>query len=224
MNKDQWSRRDFLRNLAAGAGGIIVFGSMGVYFVPSGKDLKIRAIVVNFDRCAGCRTCETACSAFNHPVKMNGEKMNGAGNPHLSNIKVHHFNPDVDIPVTCAICHEPPCVDACPVSPHPETGHKALYRDEELHVILHDAERCIACERCANACREERSGVLYPDKDTGMPQRMCTLCGGDPQCVKHCPYEALSWIEVDDTGEFRGQSPSAIAEALIERYYGPIVN
>jgi Fe-S-cluster-containing hydrogenase component 2 len=26
----------------------------------------------------------------------------------------------------------------------------------------------------------------------------CDLCGGDPECVKHCLYGALEWIDASD--------------------------
>jgi aldehyde:ferredoxin oxidoreductase len=61
-------------------------------------------ILVDYSRCTGCRTCETVCSAYNHPKRFNAELLNGAGNPYLSNIKVYGFNPDVDVPTVCAMC------------------------------------------------------------------------------------------------------------------------
>jgi ferredoxin len=48
---------------------------------------------------------------------------------------------------------------------------------------------------------------------------MCTLCGGDPQCVKYCPYDALSYIEMDDSRDLSGLSPKELAGRMIEKLY-----
>ncbi len=179
----------------------------------------LRGIVVDYDKCTGCRTCEAACSASNHKVWINGEEMEGLGNLWLANIRVHRFNPDVDVPNVCQNCPDAPCIAACPIEPDPVTGRKALYRDEEYQTIKCDTDRCIGCGSCALACATERGGVIIPNPDTGSPERMCTLCSGDPHCVKACPYGALSLVEVDTNREFFGMSPKEIAEELMKKYY-----
>jgi hypothetical protein len=57
-------------------------------------------------------------------------------------IRVYHFNPDVDVPVTCVLCDDAPCVASCPVAPD-QQGRRAIYRDPVTRVIppyrlLHD--------------------------------------------------------------------------------------
>jgi len=34
------------------------------------------------------------------------------------------------------------------------------------------------------------------DAEAGMPL-LCDLCEGDPQCVKHCPENAIRYLEPD---------------------------
>jgi Fe-S-cluster-containing hydrogenase component 2 len=213
------SRRHFLSKISYGAGGLILLGSYGFSIKRCVETGAIKAIAVDFEKCAGCRTCESVCTEFNHRVMVDGELMNGLGNPALSNIRVYHFNPDVDIPSTCALCDDAPCVEACPVDPHPETGRKALYRDEKLHTIVNDPERCIGCQSCAFACAEKRAGVIHPDPETGNPRFMCTLCGGDPQCVKYCPYDALKYIEMPADRDLDNLAPEKIAEIMIDKFY-----
>lgn len=213
------SRKEFLRKLAVGAGGMVFLGNFGFIFPFKSPNGEIKAIIVDFNKCAGCRTCETACSAYNYQVEVDGQMMKGLGNPDLSNIKVWHYNPDVDVPVTCFLCEDAPCIEACPISPDPITGRKALYRDETFNTIKCDLDRCIGCEKCSKACREESGGVIFPNKDTGKPKRMCTLCDGDPQCVKYCPYGALQYLSVTPDMPLRNTSPEQIAEILIEKYY-----
>jgi len=208
-----------LQDIVYGSAGLIVLGSFGVRYAFDEETRTIRAISVNFDRCAGCRTCETACSAYNHPARVNGQRVKGLGNPSLSNIRVYHFNPDVDVPSTCAICPDAPCIAACPVPPDLNTGRKALYRDEKLLTIKNDPQRCLACGECAKACATQRGGVIVPNEETNRPERMCTLCDGNPQCVEYCPFDALAYIEMPADRDLSGLAPEDIARDLIEKYY-----
>ncbi len=218
---DDFTRREFIRNLSIG-GGLILFGSFGCHsFLTncSGKDIEYSMILVDYSKCTGCRTCEAVCSSFNHREEVKGENLPGLGNPNLSNIRVHSYNPDVDIPNVCAMCADNPCIEACPVSPDPKTGRKALYRDDVTLAIKNDPERCIACGNCAEACKEHRRGVIIPNPETNRPERMCTLCDGDPQCVKYCPYGALTLVKGKLEGKYYGMHPDRIAEKLIKNWY-----
>ena len=216
---DSLSRRDFLRNVAFGTGATLMLTNFSLVSWRIDSEGILRGIVVDFDKCSGCRTCETVCSASNHKVKLEGEVIEGLGNPWLANIRVHRFNPDVDIPNVCQMCPDAPCIEACPVEPDPNTGNRALYRDEKHQTITCDTKRCIGCSSCALACENERAGVIISNPETGSPERMCTLCEGDPQCVKICPYEALSLVEVDTNREFYGMSPKDIATKLMKKFY-----
>jgi len=217
------SRREFLKQIALGGGGVILGGRFLVRQVWAGTEEGkpvYSMIVVDFNKCAGCRTCETACSSFNHKVEVGGEELPGLGDPHLSNIRVMPFYPDVDIPVTCVMCKDAPCIAACPVEPDPKTGRKALYREGTLPVLHNDPERCLGCGSCAEACRTQRVGAIVPDPGTGRPGRMCTLCGGDPSCVKACPYGALSHVVEGANGRHYAFAPKDTAEALAKLWYG----
>ena len=217
--ESQWSRRDFMKS-AFGSGAMVMLGQFGVLRLVYAQDKKensLSMILVDYSRCTGCRTCETACSAFNNQQTVNGQTMNGLGNPDLANIRVYAYNPDVDIPAVCAMCPDTPCVEACPVEPDSKTGRKALFRDPENQTIKNDPTRCITCGSCAEACR---TGVIIPDAETNRPEHMCTLCGGDPQCVKDCPFGALSHVKVDTKQKYYGMKPDQIAEKMIHEWYG----
>lgn len=218
-NKKTISRRNFMQNLIYGGTGVVVIGSYGILFDSPDLSDQLQAIVVDFNKCTGCRTCETVCSANNHKVKVNGEELKGVGDPQLSNIKVYHYNPDIDIPVTCNLCPDNPCISACPIPPDRNTGYKALYRNKTTFTITNDKERCFGCGECAKACRNMRTGVIVSNPETGMPESICTLCDGEPQCVKYCPYGALSLVKVDTQQKYYGMSTNAIAENLIEHFY-----
>ena len=214
------TRRDFVRDLAVGGSAIAVMGQFRLLHAGEAQGGTIRGILVDYDKCAGCRTCEAACASSNHQEIVDGESLPGLGNPSLANIRVHHYNPDVDVAAVCAMCPDAPCIEACPVPSDPATGRKALYRDGDTFAISNDAARCVGCGGCAEACEAERVGVITPHPESNQPERMCTLCDGDPQCVKSCPFGALSFVDVDAGREFHGKSPDAVAGELSERLYG----
>ena len=219
----KYNRRDFIKKMAIGGSTVILFGCCSLSQLSAGtakKTLTYSMILADYSKCTGCRTCETVCSAFNHKQIVNGEVLPGLGNPHYSNIKIHHYNPDMDIPVICEMCPDNPCIEACPVSPDPKTGRKALYRDEKTLAIKNDLNRCTGCGNCVEACRDQRAGVIIPNPETNKPERMCTLCNGDPQCVKYCPYGALSFVIASPGREFQGVPADKIAKELTKRWYG----
>lgn len=112
------TRRDFIKSVGTG-GGLVLFGQFGINaaaWALSG-DPVLKMVLVDYARCTGCRTCETACSARNRPASIKGKELLGLGNPLFANIRVHSFNPDVDVPNVCAMCADTPCVNACPVKP-----------------------------------------------------------------------------------------------------------
>lgn len=221
-NHNNVSRRDFLTALGLGSGAMLLLGGCGSKTL----DLVDRpykgpywALAVDYAKCAGCRTCETACAAHNNPLKHNGKTVPGLGNPRLANIRVHSFNPDVDVPVSCAMCSDEPCIAACPISPDAK-GRKALYRDTRLGVIRNDAQRCIGCGSCAEACADGRTAILHLDELTRRPAGMCTLCDGEPQCVISCPYEALSIVEIKPGQIYKGLPAHQVAGELAQQWYG----
>jgi Fe-S-cluster-containing hydrogenase component 2 len=214
-----WSRRRFMKS-ALGSGALVMLGQFGVWRLAratEGQAGDLSMILVDYAKCTGCRTCETVCAASNHRQIVDGETLKGLGNPDLANIQVYPFNPDVDIAAVCAMCPDTPCIAACPVDPDPATGRRALYREAKHQTITNDPERCISCGSCAEACRV---GIIRQNAGTDRPEHMCTLCGGDPQCVKHCPFGALSLAAVDTDGQFYGLQPNQIADHLIKQWYG----
>lgn len=217
------SRREFLEKLALGGGALVLLSGC-THWTASEPGLEnsrqiYSFIAVDYTKCTGCRTCEAVCAASNHPLYRDGSFQSDLGNPIMANIRVHSFNPDVDAPVTCARCEDTPCIHACPVEPDPKTGRRALFQDSTLGVITNDPARCIACGSCVEACAESSVGILAQHPETNRPMRMCTLCGGDPQCIRHCPYDALSLLQVTGDYPFYRMSPEDIADQLSKRWY-----
>ncbi len=217
------SRREFMGRLALGGGALMLLSGCSRWVLPESdtgtKEKIYEYIAVDFTKCTGCRTCEAVCSAANNSVSVDGRMIPGTGNPAFANIHVHSFNPDVSAPSVCARCADTPCVNACPVDPDSATGYRALFQDKQYGTIINDPDRCISCGNCVDACASESVGILAQHPETRRPMRMCTLCDGDPQCVSHCPYDALSLIRVIDDQPFYRMSPEEVAGELSKRWY-----
>jgi carbon-monoxide dehydrogenase iron sulfur subunit len=207
------NRRDFILKTAAVGGAAALVGMGFVRFGFTGKSAgEYRMILVDYNKCTGCRTCEVVCAAVHSSFDQNSPARYGLGNPKQSRIRVHSYNPDMDIPNVCAQCADAPCIAACPVEADDHQGNKALYRDTATGAILHDPLRCIGCGACTEACRK---GVLVQNQATGQPGGACTLCGGEPACVAHCPYGALAFEETTVMDERLLLHPDRVAEQLI---------
>lgn len=134
-------------------------------------------ILVDGERCTGCRACETICS-FVHQNSFCGEN---------SRIRVDKDElQGSDIPGVCRQCGNAPCVDICPAG--------ALSRDPGTMAVIVDEDKCTGCRICAGACPFD--GIHFHNK-TGRAV-VCDLCGGDPQCVKRCPVEAIKYGKAEN--------------------------
>jgi carbon-monoxide dehydrogenase iron sulfur subunit len=137
-----------------------------------------KALVLDIERCSGCRTCEGVCSLF-HEREINPEK---------SRIRVIRSEEDAAFMVAvCPQCDTPICLEVCPT--------KAISKDESTGVVAVNHEACVGCKLCVYVC--PIGGMSFY---TDMRAFKCDLCSGDPQCVKNCPRNAIEFIECDKIG------------------------
>ncbi len=97
-------------------------------------------MVIDLDRCTGCRACMIACKVENNTPQgsfwMYGFRFEEGEYP---NTQVWFM------PRPCMHCHNAPCVKVCPVG--------ARYEEEETGgIVVTDWERCIGCRYCQVAC------------------------------------------------------------------------
>ena len=134
-----------------------------------------KSVVLNLDRCIGCRSCSAACY-YGH---------RGMPNITFGVIK------EGTLPLICRQCEEPACVDACPAN--------ALQK-EENGVTTRSRMLCIGCLSCVYACP---FGVISPVLTLRQVAK-CDYCqdlletGQPPRCVQTCPSGALSFRPCDD--------------------------
>lgn len=102
-------------------------------------------MVIDLDRCIGCRSCAVACKE--HNSQPPGTWWNRVFTPgsswHQSAVGKNGRLQMYFLPVSCQMCENPPCQKVCPV--------KATYTDDR-GVVLVDYERCIGCRYCISAC------------------------------------------------------------------------
>ena len=143
-----------------------------------------KIISVNPELCTACRICEVACSLANH----------GEINPAKSRIRINMFHEDFFFyPSVCNQCEDAWCVNICPNS--------ALHKEPSTGAVVVDASRCVGCRMCIQACP---FGTMGYDEEQGIAEK-CDLCGGDPECVKHCFYGALEFKQPSTVSAYRSR-------------------
>jgi Fe-S-cluster-containing hydrogenase component 2 len=159
-----------------------------------------RRLVINAALCTGCRACEMGCS-FSH------ESLYSPSLARLHVVKLEGVG--VDKPVICLRCAKAPCAAACP--------EQAILQDPGTKVVRVDADRCVGCGLCVEACV---SGViqLHPNREIPL---LCDLCGGDPECAKRCPTGALVAAEGrDHAGKRTREKGATRAEKQLMKSWG----
>jgi carbon-monoxide dehydrogenase iron sulfur subunit len=130
-------------------------------------------LVVDHEKCTGCRLCEMVCSVEHA----------GVSNPARSRIHVIKWPWEgFELPMLCQQCEEAPCIAVCPKN--------ALSRDASLDRVTLDYDLCIGCKMCVMACPFGGMGIDVVARQV----IKCDLCDGDPACVRFCDPEALRFV------------------------------
>ncbi len=132
-----------------------------------------KILLVNHEKCTGCRLCEMACS-----VKHTGVNNASRSRIHVIKWPMEGFN----LPMLCQQCEDAPCIAVCPKD--------ALSRDPILGRVSLNYDLCIGCKMCVTACPFGGMGI-----DAAAHQVVkCDLCDGEPICVRFCDPGALEFI------------------------------
>ncbi|HHY27054.1 MAG TPA: 4Fe-4S dicluster domain-containing protein [Desulfitobacterium dehalogenans] len=102
-------------------------------------------MVIDCDKCIGCRTCTVACKSHNaQPPGTWWNRVFTPGSSYHQSAVGEEGNLQMNfLPVSCQMCDNAPCEKVCPVG--------ATYTDERGAVLI-DFERCIGCRYCIAAC------------------------------------------------------------------------
>ena len=155
--------------------------------------MKTKKLFTDPNKCRGCLTCEIMCSFF-HECLFSPERA-----------RIHIVKDDeagVEAPVVCRQCIKPSCLAACP--------EKAISQDPISGVVSIDETRCSGCGECMEACPY---GAMALHPDTGIAI-ICDLCGGNPECVLHCPFDAILFAEPAEMNTLKRER---LRQNIIER-------
>lgn len=135
-----------------------------------------KILMINHEKCTGCRLCELACSVFHE----------GVSNPSRSRINIIKWEAEgLYIPMCCQQCEDAPCMTICPV--------KAISRDQALDYVKIDYNVCIGCRSCVAVCPFGAMGFNVIDRKVFK----CDFCEGDPQCVRFCDVKAIEYVDAN---------------------------
>lgn len=96
------------------------------------------AMVIDLDRCMGCRACVEACKVENNtPAAHFWMYVLRFEEGHYPNVRIQF------LPRPCQHCDNPPCVKVCPVG--------ARYKRAD-GIVATDWDRCIGCRYCEVSC------------------------------------------------------------------------
>jgi Fe-S-cluster-containing hydrogenase component 2 len=136
-----------------------------------------KVLVIDYEKCTGCRICEQVCTV----------KHAGVVNPARSRIKIIKWEQEGRyVPMACQQCESAPCQAICPV--------KAISRDESLNRVMVDYDICIGCRMCVAIC--PFGGMSFDP----IAQKVikCDFCDGDPLCAKFCEVNAVQYADASE--------------------------
>lgn len=147
----------------------------------------MKRIYVNEKWCLGCHLCEWECAFANSGADAMFKIKGRVGADLLPRIKVEGGEKSkINFAVNCRHCTDAICVKSCIAG--------ALSKTDEGMVVI-DGNKCVGCFTCVLVCP---FGAIMPAPD-GKAAQKCMLCTdnlrGVPECVAHCPNNAIVYEE-----------------------------
>jgi len=157
-----------------------------------------KILVIDSEKCNGCRACEWACSLYKEKVI------------NKSMIRIVKWPArGVEFPMVCVQCEVAVCEKVCPVG--------AIKRNEDIGALEVDKDACIGCKLCVYVCP---FGGIYFDTEQRRVLK-CEQCEGDPVCAKVCPTEALQYVEATRANMWKKRAAIERITELLQIVFHP---
>jgi carbon-monoxide dehydrogenase iron sulfur subunit len=135
---------------------------------------------IDREKCNGCGVCQVMCSLAKKKAVQPAE----------SRIRVNRYSgADFQSLALCQHCAEPGCVNACLMG--------VVIQDPGSGLVGRDTAKCFACGACKVMC--PAGAPVYDSHEDAYVT--CDLCKGEPICVKVCPQNALSYLDLAAASE-----------------------
>lgn len=153
----------------------------------------MRRIMINYEKCLGCHSCEIACAVI-HSESKNLLGAIQEKNVPLARVVVERSG-SANFPLQCRHCSDARCIKACMAG--------ALHRDPTTLTVQQNNHKCVGCWMCIMACP---FGLIMENTGEGKVGK-CDLCAEKdvPACVEACLTGALTFEEITDYNRQRRQ-------------------
>ena len=144
----------------------------------------MKQILVDVEKCLGCKSCELACAVNKSESKNLFVALSQVPKP-VPRVFVEAGD-GFSLPVQCRHCEDAKCIQAC------MSG--AMQKDTS-GAVTNNPEKCVGCWMCVMVCP---FGAIIQDNNKLATK--CDRCAGleSPACVQACPTKALQYIDIDD--------------------------
>jgi polysulfide reductase chain B len=165
--------------------------------------MKQLGLMIDMDRCIGCKTCIIACrnshGIVDHENCMPGEipfyvRVESVAEGTYPMVSERCWV------VPCQHCKNAACIEACPSG--------AITKDAQTGIVRIDRNICTGSGKCIEACHWK---AIQFDKANNFAHK-CDLCydrvifGQQPVCTEACMTDAITFGELDElkarAGEF----------------------
>ena len=196
------------------------------------EDTPLFGFLVDTSRCIGSGKCLTACRTENDvpegfsrtwverfihfkdgTVQVDRVPETGYADSGLSPVDEDNVERAYFVPKLCNHCEDAPCNQVCPV-------HAAFTSPEGVELV--DADRCIGCAYCVQACPY---GARFINPDSGVADK-CTWCYHRimhdelPACVEACPANARIFGRLDDPNSEISKRLASVPTSVLKAHLG----
>lgn len=190
-------------------------------------------VLVDLDRCVGCRSCEAACNAeqglpapekpftdmtvFNETEHGEKRRTDETRYTVVNRYEIPGREHPLFRKIQCNHCQEPACLTSCFVNAYTKTAEGA---------VIYQPEVCVGCRTCMIACPFYIPAFKYSSAFSPRIQK-CVFCydtrlkhGRPPACVEACPQEALVFGRRDELIKIGRRRIEANPGRYVDHIYG----